>query len=121
MTKRVGAKQECCASTHIEETLLSLLRWHDSHGRHKALVRCVAMRPSDHLHNDGPASIDLLAIAPTHARHYPRQDSALSGRPGQLAVRKIGLNVLSMLREAYPRLDPEGQQCAAQLPDDDEP
>jgi len=121
MTKRVRAEQECGASTHIEETLLDLVRRHNSHGRYKALVRCVAVRPSADFHDDRPASIDLLAIAPTHARYYPRQDSALSGRPGQLAVRKIGLNVLLMLREAYPRLDPEGQQCAAQLPDDDEP
>lgn len=44
MTKRVGAKQECGASAHIKETLLDLVRWHDSHGRHKALVRCVAVR-----------------------------------------------------------------------------
>jgi len=35
MTKRVGAKQECGASTHIEKTLLDLVRWHDSHGRYK--------------------------------------------------------------------------------------
>ena len=67
MTKRVGAKQECGASTPIEETLLDLVRWHDSHSRYKALVRCVAVRPSADLHDDRPASIDLLAIAPTHA------------------------------------------------------
>ena len=120
MTKRVGAKQECGASTDIEETLLDLVRWHDSHGRYKALVRCVAMRPSDHLHNDGPASIDLLAIVPAHARYYPRQDLALSCRPGQLSVRRIGLNALSGLMKVYPSLDLEGQQRAAQLPDADE-
>ena len=64
MTKRVGAKQECGASTHIEETLLDLVRWHDSHGRYEALVRCVAVRPSADLHDDRPASIDLLASSP---------------------------------------------------------
>ena len=116
MTKRVGAKQECCASTHIEETLLDLVRWHDSHGWYEALVRCAAVRPSADLHDDRPASIDLLAIGPTHAWYYPRQDSALSCRRGQLAVRRIGLNALSGLRKAYPRLDPEGEQCA-QLPE----
>jgi hypothetical protein len=44
----------------------------------------------------------------------------LSVRPGQLAVGKIELDALSGLRKAYPRLDPQGQQWAAQLPDDDE-
>src|SRR2546428_5486760 len=84
MAKRVGAKQECGPSTHIEETLLGLVRWHDSHSRNKALVSCVAVRPGADLHNNRPASIDLLVIAPTHARYYSRQDSALSGTPGQL-------------------------------------
>ena len=74
MTKRVGAKQECGAPTHIEETLLDLVRWHDSHSRNKALVRCVAVRPNTDLHDDRPASIDLLAIVSAHARYYPRQD-----------------------------------------------
>ena len=120
MTKRIGTKQECGPSSHIEEMLLDLVRWQDSHGRHEALVRCVAVRPSVDLHNDRPASIDLLAIAPAHARYYFRQDSVLSGRPGQLAVRKIGLNALSGPRKVYPWLDPEGQQCAARLPDGDE-
>jgi len=120
MTKRVGAKQECDPSTHIEEPLLDLVRWHDSHGRYKALVKCVAERPSTDLHDDRPASIDLLAIAPTHARYYPRQDSALSGKPGQFAVQKIGPNAASGPGKAYPKLDPEGQQCDALLPDDDE-
>jgi hypothetical protein len=78
MTKRIDAKQECGPSTNIEETLLDLVRWHDSHGRYKALVRCVAVRPSDDLHDDRPASIDLLAIVPTHGRSYYRQDSASS-------------------------------------------
>jgi len=32
MTKRVGAKQECGASTHIEETLLDLVRRHNTVG-----------------------------------------------------------------------------------------
>ena len=72
MTKRVGAKQECGASTYIEETLLDLVRWHDSHGGYKALVSCLAVRPGAYLHDDRPASIDLLAIVPTHARYYPR-------------------------------------------------
>ena len=70
MTKRVGGKQECGPSAHIEETLLDLVRRHGSHDRYKTLVRCVAVRPSADLHDDRPA--------------------------------------------------PEGQQCAARLPDDEE-
>ena len=104
MTKRVGAKQECGTSALIEETLLDLLRWYDSHRRYKALVRRVAVRPSADLHDDRPASIDLLAIAPTHARYYPRQDSALSGRPGQLAVRKSGLTCALKAQEGVPEV-----------------
>ena len=68
MTKRIGAEQECRPSTHIEETLLDLVRWHDSNRRYKALVRCVGVRPSNDFHHDRPAAIDLLVIVPAHAR-----------------------------------------------------
>ena len=56
MTKRFGAKQECGASTHIEETLLDLVRWHDSHTNCSSTsVRVLALPV--HIHWENPTFV----------------------------------------------------------------
>ena len=67
MTKGVSAKQERGPCTNLEETLLNLIRWYDSHRRYEALLELlgyVAEWPSANLYDDRPSPIALLAIVP---------------------------------------------------------